>query len=191
MVHDGPFAYNHNRQEIIHMSKKGHVAATENGEGGEVVRFHDGEYGALSTLSSHVVFWKGEHWPTAAHAYHAAKFDGISEESREVIRAILTAGSPARAREIARHNEGLIRPRWQGMRVGFLRDILRAKTNGHAEVKRVLLETGFRRLVGGTPGDPFWGLDSEGNGNNYLGKIQMTLRAEFRALEDAAERRGK
>jgi ribA/ribD-fused uncharacterized protein len=148
--------------------------------GDAVVRFFDGEYGALSTLSPHRFLWKGEWWPTAAHAYHAAKFMGLSSE---IVTAIQNADSPERAKNIARHHKLKVRKDWDSQQLPLMKDIQRAKFLQHAEVREILLETGFLKLVGGTPGDPFWGLNNDGTGHNYLGEILTELRAEFRGLE--------
>jgi ribA/ribD-fused uncharacterized protein len=149
-------------------------------EGGSDVRFFDGEYGALSTLSPHRFLWNREWWPTAAHAYHAAKFiDGSSE----IVAAIQNADSPERAKNIARHEQHRIRKDWVSRQLPLMKDIQKAKFLQHPGVRKVLLDTGCRRLIGGTPGDPFWGLNDDGTGHNYLGEILMELRAEFREGE--------
>jgi predicted NAD-dependent protein-ADP-ribosyltransferase YbiA (DUF1768 family) len=58
-----------------------------------------------------------------------------------------------------------------------MRDILTAKADQHEYVRRKLLETGDRQLVENSWRDDFWGVGSNGNGQNQMGKLWMEVRA--------------
>ena len=54
----------------------------------------------------------------------------------------------------------------------------------HEEVRKALLESGeleiVKKIVTYPPGDGQWDIGENGQGQNYLGKIWMEIRAELR-----------
>ena len=68
---------------------------------------------------------------------------------------------------------------WDDVKVGIMRDILRAKVQQHEYVMRKLLATGTRELVEDSWRDDFWGWGPDGLGQNMLGKLWMEIRAEL------------
>jgi len=134
----------------------------------------------FSTYSAHRVFWRGEFWATAEHAYQAAKFDPEDPRGLEVIVAIKDASSPDRAKELARNHEHIKRPDWPRIKLPVTREITKAKLLQHLDVREGLLETGTRQIVENSP-DSFWGWGRNTRGLNHRGKIWMELRLELQS----------
>jgi ribA/ribD-fused uncharacterized protein len=124
--------------------------------------------------------------PTVEHAYQAAKF--VVKSCRY---EVLNAPSGHLAKRTARYLEQqgeVIRPDWDSVRVDIMRDLVRQKFNNNPHLTAQLLDTGEERLEEGNNwGDRFWGISPPGSvkGENWLGKILMIVRSEFRlALTD-------
>lgn len=116
-------------------------------------------------------------YPTSEHAFQAAKT--LDPAEREIIRA---AKTPREAKRLGRKVK--LRPGWDDMRVVVMRDILRSKFRDNADMRRKLLDTGDAELIeGNTWGDTFWG-QVDGEGENWLGRILMEIRAELRAVKE-------
>jgi ribA/ribD-fused uncharacterized protein len=100
-------------------------------------------------------------------------------EEQEAIRAAPTAGiAKVYGRTVEKIRDG-----WDGYKVAFMREIVRAKFNQHPELMEKLLATGDDVLVEGNDwGDRFWGKVKRENGlwmgENWLGKILMEVREE-------------
>ena len=62
-----------------------------------------------------------------------------------------------------------------------MEQILRAKAEQHEEVREVLRKTGNRTIIENSPVDSFWGVGSDGKGENMVGKIWMKIRNDSRA----------
>lgn len=113
-------------------------------------------------------------YPTVEHAYQAAKT--IDDEERARVAA---TPSPGRAKRLGKSLT--LRPDWDAVRLGIMRDLLRQKFN-HPEYQRMLLATGDAELVEGNVwGDTFWGI-CDGVGENYLGRLLMQVREELLAV---------
>lgn len=83
--------------------------------------------------------------------------------------------------KIAEANKTHRRKDWDVVKVGIMREILRAKVAQHEYVRRKLLATGDRELVEDSWRDDFWGWGAGRDGQNMLGKLWMEVRAELRA----------
>ena len=106
------------------------------------------------------------------HAYQSHKT--LNEDSRELIR---TAKDPAIAKKLGRGVE--MRPDWDTVKVGLMRDFIREKF-GSPFLADQLLATGDAELVhGNTWNDRVWGV-CRGSGENLLGKILMEVRQELK-----------
>lgn len=142
-------------------------------------RANEKPYGAFSNLFRCDVNFEDRLFPTAEHAYQAGK--AVKPAVREWI---LKAPTPALA-AMAAH--GLytwdVVPNWAGIKVDRMRAVLRAKFTQHEHLKKLLLDTGTRKLVeAGTTNNAvnrFWG-EVDGKGENTLGKLLMALREELR-----------
>ena len=52
----------------------------------------------------------------------------------------------------------------------------------HPEIREILLMTGDEILIENSPTDYFWGCGADRTGENHLGRILMSVRAEIRNL---------
>lgn len=149
------------------------------------VRFYEHDFYVLSNFSAFRLDWKGMEFDTSEHAYHWEKFgtddEFVSDELGDVLNAIFTAPSAHEAFKVAERNRHLRRPDWDEVKVGIMRDILRAKAAQHEYVRRKLLATGDRELVEDSWRDDFWGWGPNRDGKNMLGRLWMEVRAELRA----------
>jgi N-glycosidase YbiA len=60
--------------------------------------------------------------------------------------------------------------------------VLKTKTLQHDEVMEALINSGDALIAENSPVDYFWGLGADGTGQNHLGKVWMTIRAEVMAI---------
>lgn len=142
----------------------------------EPVLFYEGQYYMFSNFSSFAVEIWERVWPTAEHAYQAAKFN-----DKKIRELISNARSSHEAKKIARAFDDRKRVNWSKLKLGIMEEILRAKLDQHEYVRKKLLETGDRLIVEDSPTDNFWGRGPDGKGANNLGKLWMKLRSELRA----------
>lgn len=139
------------------------------------VYFYEQEFYPFSNFSSFKVNWMGVIFDTSEHAYHWSRFLSGSPE-RQVI---LDSASAHDAFRFAQENKAHQWSNWDAIKVGVMREILRAKAAQHEYVRRKLLETGERLLVENSWRDPYWGWGPNRDGLNMLGKLWMEVRAEF------------
>lgn len=152
------------------------------------VFFYEQDFYPLSNFSAFTQQWQGLRFDTSEHVYHWEKFALLVGSTphqltiRQAIRkAIHGAISAHEAFKIAERNRYYRRPDWDEVKVGIMREILRAKIQQHEYVRRKLLATGNRELIENSWRDSFWGWGPDRNGQNQLGKLWMELRAELRA----------
>jgi hypothetical protein len=142
------------------------------------VFFYEHDHYPLSNFSAFTLQWKGLRFDTSEAVYHWEKFTGTDyHELRDQIR---TAPSAHEAFKLAERHREWRRPDWDTVKVGVMREILRAKVAQHEYVKRKLLATGDRELIEDSWRDDFWGWGPERNGRNQLGKLWMEIRSEIR-----------
>lgn len=146
----------------------------------ERVCFYEQDFYVLSNFSSFTLQWKGLRFDTSEAAYHWEKFADCDPEVQDMI---LEAPSAHQAFKIAESQRALRRHDWDEVKVGVMRDLLRAKAAQHEYVRRKLLDTGDRELVENSWRDDFWGWGPNQDGQNMLGKLWMEVRAELRAAE--------
>ncbi len=153
----------------------------------------------LSNFHLANIVFEGEIYPSSEHAYQAAKADcvGTSALFPEPSTAGLAACDEERARfrepgltcRDAKRLGSAIRLRWDwdDVRLGIMETILRDKFSRHADLQRLLLETGDEVLVEGNSwGDRYWGVSPpppEGTGDNHLGRLLMQIRRELRETD--------
>lgn len=149
-----------------------HRERTQNGASTMIGEFQ-GEYRFLSNFWPAKTFYAGQMYPTAEHAYQAAKTHDAAAAER-----IRLARTPGEAKRLGRTVP--VRPDWMSVRVQIMRQIVRAKFIGNPDLLCDLLATGAAELREGNRwGDTFWGV-CNGRGQNHLGKILMELRKELR-----------
>lgn len=131
-----------------------------------------GKYRFLSNFHPIDVGYDGVVYPSVEHAFQAAKTLNVGLRS-----AIRTAGSPAAAKSMGRALR--LREDWEEVKVEVMAELL-ARKFSHPELRQMLLATGEQELIeGNTWGDKIWGV-CDGEGQNYLGRLLMDLRAALR-----------
>ncbi len=133
-------------------------------------------YGEFSNFAGFPIRLGGKRWPTSEHYFQAQKFEDAAY--REEIR---TAKSPMIAARLGRSRKQKLRREWESVKVGVMRDAVRAKFTQYEELKALLLGTGDAKLVEHTVNDAYWGDGGDGSGRNMLGQMLMELREELRA----------
>jgi len=156
----------------------------------ERVCFYEQDFYVLSNFSSFNLVWEGFTFQTSEAAYHWEKFANENDDDtrNSLAYAIYEAPSAHEAFKLAESNKGLRRKDWDDVKVGIMRDILRAKAAQHEYVSRKLLATGDRELVENSWRDDFWGWGPNRDGQNMLGKLWMEIRAELHAAKAEGER---
>jgi ribA/ribD-fused uncharacterized protein len=134
-----------------------------------------GKYRFLSNFYPVSAYFDGVNYPTAEHAYVAAKTLDI--DKRKEIQAIETPGN------VKRFGRSLsLRADWDNIKIDVMRQILKTKFcvyRSDTQVLAWLLATYPAELVeGNTWGDTFWGQSPVGYGQNILGKLLMEIRNE-------------
>src|SRR5437016_1195870 len=128
----------------------------------EILFYSVGEaYGGFSNFAPYPIALRGKRWPTSEHYFQAQKF--LDPKAREEVR-----------------RASRLRPDWEAVKVGVMREALEAKFRQHEDLERLLLSTGDARLVEHTENDAFWGDGGDGSGRNMLGQLLMELRQKLR-----------
>jgi ribA/ribD-fused uncharacterized protein len=152
------------------------------------VFFYEQDFYVLSNFSAFNLRWRRWTFPTSEHAYHFEKFPSGTRAGRLWVRdEIRAAPSAHEAFKLAECWKSFRRPDWDDVKVGIMRDILRAKAEQHEYVRRKLLATGDRELIEDSWRDDFWGWGPNRDGRNMLGTLWMEIRAELRARPTPAE----
>ena len=139
----------------------------------EPINFVETRWTYLSPFSAHEVLVRGVMYKTAEHAYQALR---MKDEARA---DIVASPSPLEAWRRAQVSKE------QGMldesvnKLSLMEEIFRAKLAQHADVCKVLLETGDVELLKVYDTDYYWGTGADGSGENQMGKVWMNLRAEL------------
>ena len=137
-----------------------------------VISEFQGEYRWLSNFWHTPVEYEGVVYPSAEHAYQAAKTDS-PEERRWILQSASAGLAKRRGKEVNRDLE------WRARRLAVMRKVLRSKFR-NPEMARKLLATGDAVLEEGNRwGDFFWGVCG-GEGENHLGNLLMEIRATLR-----------
>jgi len=147
------------------------------------VLFYEQDFYVLSNFSSFNLESDGITFATSEAAYHWEKFATEEDdvERNGIACRIMEAPSAHEAFKVAEQWKHLRRADWDDVKVGIMREILRAKADQHEYVRRKLLATGDRELIENSWRDDFWGWGPNRDGQNMLGKLWMEVRAELRA----------
>ncbi len=139
----------------------------------------DVPYGCFSNFSAHPFDLDNRRWRTSEHYFQAMKFYPHWEH----INAIGNMPSPMQAAKAGRSRARPLRIDWEEVKNDIMRQALHAKFTQHAEIQKILLETGDEDIIENTTKDHYWGCGSTGTGKNMLGKLLMELRDNLRTLE--------
>lgn len=136
--------------------------------------FFTREIDALDNFAALKIEIWGRTFPTAEHAYQWRKF---SDSHPDIAEHIAEAGNPWEAKlRSSAHTSKLIN--WHDRRVSVMEEVLRAKAQQHTIIRDILNRSGDAVLGEDSPEDTFWGLGPHGEGENMMGKLWMSIRAE-------------
>jgi ribA/ribD-fused uncharacterized protein len=165
-----------------------------------IARF-DGEYRFLSNFYPSEIYYEGLKWPTVEHAYQAAKT--LDLPSKQRIREAETAGEAKRLGQLV----PLVSD-WHNQRMPVMRDLLKLKfcawrtddltdeatTFAFNQLSYSLMETFPLDLIEGNHWhDTYFGVcygskkcecPSEGNGQNWLGRLLVNRREQLMKYRD-------
>lgn len=132
-------------------------------------KFDGTAFGFLSNFYPAEVEYEGMMYPTSEHAYQAAKTLDIYQRHNVAMQK-----TPALAKRYGKAVS--MRPDWDDVKLDVMEDILYDKFCRHPKLTEMLLATEDAELVeGNTWGDKFWGV-CDGEGENHLGKLLMSVR---------------
>lgn len=140
------------------------------------VRFFTPHFYAFDNFSAYTVEVWGKKFPTVEHAYQWKKYE---ESNPQLAREIFDAANPSAVKKISDAHTKEILPAWHDKKVEIMEEILRAKTQQHEKVRKLLVESGTRTIIENSPTDSFWGIGPHGDGKNMVGKIWMKIRNEL------------
>jgi ribA/ribD-fused uncharacterized protein len=134
-----------------------------------------GKYFFLSNFYPCSVLFEDKIYPSAEHAYMAAK---TTDEATRVY--IASAPTPGKAKRIGKTIQ--LRENWDLIKLQYMRVILESKFSD--PVLRKLLDStkGYEIIEGNTWGDTFWGQCPLGHGRNELGKLLVSIRDDITRL---------
>jgi ribA/ribD-fused uncharacterized protein len=136
------------------------------------ITFYTPEFYVFNNFSAHAIEFRGKLYPTAEHAYQAAKC--TDPHGKEEIRK---ARSPILAKRSANETFRATRdPDWNTKKLAVVEEILRAKLAQHPEAQDALRDSGDEDIVEDSPTDYFWGAGADGSGQNMLGRLWMKIR---------------
>lgn len=118
---------------------------------------------------------QGYPYPTVEHYFQSQKFK--SPEYREEIRK---ARSGLQAKKLGSVERSDIVEGWYESQEDAMRRGLGAKFAQHSDLKEILLSTQNAVIIYQSSTDSFWGSGKDGNGENKLGKLLVSLREEYK-----------
>lgn len=134
------------------------------------------DYRWLSNFSPHGFYFHGVWFKTNEHFYQSMKTID-NEEKQEII----SCDFPNCAKKLGQKCS--IREDWNSIKLDIMRIGLRNKFNQNPIIKQYLIDTGDEELIEGNYwGDRYWGV-CNGKGQNWLGKLLMELRTNFKHME--------
>lgn len=145
------------------------------------VKGFKGKFRFLSNFYKCNIEYEGTTYPTAEHAFQAAKTSDKNERKR-----ILSSKNPVIAKRLGR--KVTLRSDWEQVKVGILTEILRRKFQ-NPEMKKQLIATGKDKIIEENRWhDKYWGIcmckRCGGCGDNNLGKILQQIRSELLSTGD-------
>lgn len=146
----------------------------------EELRFYNEwePYGELCNYYVRPMVVDGVTWTAVEHYYQAQKTLDPAYQQR-----IHDAATPAEAKALGNSTECVRRPDWDTWKLMAMRKALFAKFTQHADLRRMLLDTGDKTLHENSMVDYYWGIGEDGTGLSMLGKLLMALREELRYFE--------
>lgn len=137
---------------------------------------HARPFGDFSNFSKHPFTLTDLWYPTAEHAFQAAKFAGLPQFER--IRRLRGGKDVARQ---ARECRSLVRSDWDEVKEDVMRQVLVAKFAAHESLRALLSTTGDEPIEFASPMDAYWGTGRDGSGLNRMGRLLEVVRDLLRA----------
>ena len=132
----------------------------------------------LDNFSAFGFEMNGEYFQTSEHAFQYLKF---VDTNKEIANKIKESFSPNDARNIAHENKEYRLSNWSDVKYQNMEKVLRLKVEQNPIVKDVLLNTKDYIIAENCiDEDTDWGLDSNNQGDNNLGKIWMKIRDDLK-----------
>jgi ribA/ribD-fused uncharacterized protein len=132
-------------------------------------------YREFSNFGPFPIELDGQLWPTTEHYYQAQKFT----DRPDLQARIRAAAKPIIAKKLAEKHRNKIRPDWDSVKDEVMYRAVRRKFESHSELRDLLRATGNENIVEAAPTDYYWGVGSDGTGQNKLGRIIERIRAEL------------
>ena len=140
-----------------------------------MIKNFKGKYAFLSNFEPTDIVFNRIVYRSAEAAFQAQKTFDVDE------RLYIARLSPSEAKKAGRKVN--LRKDWELNKVSIMFDVVLAKFSQNEELKTKLLDTGEQGLVEGNDwGDKFWG-QVNGEGENYHGKILMSIRFVLRMID--------
>ena len=134
----------------------------------------------FSPYTAHAIEIDRVLYPTVEHAYQCLRYT-----DSKIIAEILKATSPVKAWQASSKYKHLQIADYRdpNYKLKIMKDLMRAKTFQHEEVKEALIASKgleiVKHIVTYPPGDGFWDDGEDGKGLNHIGKIWMEIREEL------------
>jgi ribA/ribD-fused uncharacterized protein len=142
------------------------------------------EYGWMGNMAPYPIKYKGKVWLTSEALFQSMRFD--DDSVKEMIRV---EKSPMGAKmKSKKYKDQMVVVPMSELDVENMRKCVKMKFDAHPQLKRQLMNTKDAFIyedIGNRNGErhKFWGAkklsESEGDGNNMMGKILMDLREEY------------
>lgn len=135
-------------------------------------------------------------WPTTEHYFQAQKFPN-NPGIREYIRTQCASARDAFNAARANRNKHALLPNdeWAAIKWEAMHQAVKEKFNQHADLKKLLLNTGDRVLVENAAPDTYWGVGINPKtgkvGYNNLGIILMKVRDELKTQAEQDDLQNK
>ena len=133
------------------------------------------QYSALSNLYLSPVTIRGQIYRSVEHFFQSRKF---LPHDKQAAQAILDAPTAFEAKARGRNPKFQIRPNWDSLRIGFMREAIRHKFTPEGQPRKTLLATHKSILIEDTK-DKFWGKGNDSSGANKMGELLMNFRDQL------------
>ncbi|MBP5678983.1 MAG: NADAR family protein [Bacilli bacterium] len=133
-----------------------------------------GDLGYLANYSNHGFTVDGVYYKTAEHFYQASKFD-----DPVIIQRILDCDTPKEASQIGRDRSFKRIPDFRNVKLEKMYQGVYEKFRQNPDILEKLLSTGKEEIREMTTKESYWGVGSNLDGENHMGKILMQVRDSF------------
>ncbi len=122
--------------------------------------------------------------------------EGVDDPlARRIRQQIKESTSPEEAakigRRMTREQPSLLRQDWTEKRVEVMFEANLAKFQSHEGARNMLLSTADSIIIEDSPHDAFWGCGIDGQGENHLGKILMSVRQKLQQQQQQQQQQLK